>query len=296
MGQPRERRVQAGGLSHHVVEWGAEDGTPVLLCHGFLDLAWGWDRVGRRLAAAGCRAVAFDWRGHGETEWVGAGGYYHFPDYVRDLTELVPALFDADAAGPPHLVGHSMGGTAASLFAGTMPDAIRSLTMIEGLGPPAHDASLTPDRFGAWIRDMKKVRSRRANPKAPPMQSLDDALYRMRVQNPELDEAWGLFLAEKGTCPTEDGEGLDFRFDPLHRTTSPVPFRLSAHRAFLQRIAVPTLLVHGSRGYRLPDEGPRAAEIAHARSVEFDDVGHMIHWFADEKLSATLVAFFDDAG
>lgn len=298
--EARERRLEASGLSHHVIEWGPRDGTPVLLCHGFLDLAWGWEKVGHRLAAEGCRVVAFDWRGHGETDWVGPGGYYHFPDYVRDLAELVPQLFGtAVHGGPdprPHLVGHSMGGSVATLFAGAVPDAIRSLTLIEGLGVPGPDPAETPDRFGAWLRGLEKVKDRRANPRVSPMESLDDALYRMRMQNAELDDGWGLFLADKGTRPAKNGDGLEFRFDPLHRTTAPVPFRPSAHRAFLRRITVPTLLVHGSRGFRLEDEGERGALIADSQSLEVADVGHMVHWFADEELSRALLAFFSDVG
>jgi pimeloyl-ACP methyl ester carboxylesterase len=283
MDQRSERMVEANGLSHHVITWGTGDGPKVLLCHGFLDIAWGWDRVAGRLADAGCVVTAFDWRGHGESARVGQGGYYHFPDYVLDLSELVKTLFDA----PPHLVGHSMGGTACSLFAGTVPEAIRSLTLIEGLGPPAHAAALTPDRFGAWLRGVEKMRGRARKP----MADIAEVLKRMRVQNPGLDDEWGGFLAEKATEPSPDGQGLVFRFDPLHRTTAPVPFRLSTYRAFLGRITVPTLLVGGSKGFRVEGEKKRAQEIPDHRFVELEGIGHMVHWFAAEELTKALLAF-----
>ena len=82
---PRERFVPANGLRHHVVEWGEPDAPTVLLAHGFLDLAWSFRDVAQRLAERGFRCVAWDWRGHGESEHIGAGGYYHFADYVLDL-------------------------------------------------------------------------------------------------------------------------------------------------------------------------------------------------------------------
>jgi len=287
MAEPVERQLEVNGLDHHIITWGEGSGPRVLLCHGFLDLAWGWDRVGRRLADAGYVAVAFDWRGHGESAWVGPGAYYHFPDYVLDLSEIVKSLFDA----PPHLVGHSMGGTACSLFAGTLPDAIRSLTLIEGLGPPAHAAALTPDRFGAWLRGVEKMKGREPRP----MADIAAVLKRMRVQNPDLDDAWGGFLAEKATKPGPDGEGLVFRFDPLHRTTSPVPFRLSSYRAFLGRITAPTLIVGASQGFRVEGEKDRAGEIASHRFLELEGVGHMIHWFAADALTEALTTFFAQA-
>src|SRR5262249_1417104 len=80
------------GLRYHLLEWGAEHAASahtVLLVHGFLDFAWGWNDVATRLAAAGLHVVAPDMRGHGDSERVGAGGYYHFMDYVADLAEVV---------------------------------------------------------------------------------------------------------------------------------------------------------------------------------------------------------------
>ena len=99
-------------------------GETILLCHGFLDCAASFARVATALAERGHRAIAFDWRGHGKTDWVGAGGYYHFPDYALDLYELTAAL----ELERYHLVGHSMGGTATTLFAGSRPAGLRSLT------------------------------------------------------------------------------------------------------------------------------------------------------------------------
>jgi pimeloyl-ACP methyl ester carboxylesterase len=205
-----ESRVVANGLEHHVLTWTPRDAPArdetVVLCHGFLDLAWSWAPVARRLVRARYRVVAFDWRGHGESDWIGPGGYYHFPDYVLDLAELLPKL----SREPPHLVGHSMGGTACATFAGTKPDAVRTLALLEGIGPDTHDPAITPDRFGAWLRTVERVRAR-----APRvMASKDEALARMRVQNPELGGELGALLVDKGTKPSEDGAGGRFSVRP----------------------------------------------------------------------------------
>ncbi|MFW6050805.1 MAG: alpha/beta fold hydrolase [Myxococcota bacterium] len=282
MTAPRERFVTANGLRHHVVEWGEGGGPPVVLCHGFLDVAFGFDAVARRLAAAGHRAIAFDFRGHGETDWVGPGGYYHFPDYTLDLHELLGQLAD----GPVHLVGHSMGGTVACMYAGTVPERVRTLTLVEGIGPPPFPLERTPERFRSWFEGVARARGR--EPRV--MRGLDEALARMRIQNPDLPDDLGRFLAEKATRPV-DGGGRAWRFDPLHRTTSPVPFRLEAFRAFLERIEAPVLAVAGERGYRLEDEQARLALLPGARLVEIPAVGHMIHWLAPDALAAHLRTF-----
>src|SRR5258706_3132064 len=78
----RERLVHANGLEHHVLEWNMGGAPTIVCCHGFLDLGWSFVWLAEELAAAGFRVVAFDWRGHGESEHVGRGGYYHFADYI----------------------------------------------------------------------------------------------------------------------------------------------------------------------------------------------------------------------
>src|SRR5262245_7125425 len=121
---PTSRRVPLGtGLTHHVLEWGADDPSrdhTVILLHGFLDIAWGWVAVAEPGLAARFHVVAPDLRGHGDSDRVGAGGYYHFPDYLADLHELVAKLGRARVS----LVGHSMGGGIAAYYAGSFPERI----------------------------------------------------------------------------------------------------------------------------------------------------------------------------
>jgi len=280
-----EHTVVAGGLRHHVLEWPA-DGETVLLGHGFLDLGWSWKAVAERLQAAGYRCVAWDWRGFGETEHVGRGGYYHFPDYVRDLEDLVRW---AAPEGRVHLVGHSMGGTVATMYAGVRSDRLLTLTLVEGLGPPSFGFDRTPEKFRAWLRSLEKQQARE-----PRSFTLRHALSRMRMQNPELPEELGLFLAEKSTAPnpTEElPEGRSWRFDRLHRTTSPMPFRVEVFAAFLKAIEVPTLVVGGEKGFRLSDEAERVAHLRDARLREIPEVGHMIHWLAPDALADAWLEF-----
>lgn len=280
--EPVESWAVAGGLSHHVVRWGRTDAPAVVLCHGFLDLAWSWDAVARRLARSGYQAIAFDWRGHGETEWIGRGGYYHFPDYVRDLDELLPQW----SPEPVVLVGHSMGGTACAMYAGTRPQRIRRLVLVEGLGPPAHSADYTPDKYEAWLRTLARPSGRTHRPLA----SVAQALERMRIQNPHLPDELGTFLAEKATRPANEG-GRVWRFDPMHRTTSPMPFQPELFATFTRRIEAPTLIVMAEHGHRLPDETSRAETIANRHVEEVPGVGHMIHWFAPEALADAMIRF-----
>ena len=88
MPEPREKFVYSLGLPIHYLEWGEPDGEPIVLIHGYLDLAHSWRALVAALEKKLSRArwiIAPDCRGHGDSGWVGAGGYYYFPDYVLDL-------------------------------------------------------------------------------------------------------------------------------------------------------------------------------------------------------------------
>lgn len=276
---PREHRVFANGLGHHVLEWGEGPRTVVLL-HGYLDQAASFDGIARRLAERGLRVLAPDFRGHGETDWVGPGGYYHFPDYTLDLESWLTAMgiesFD--------LVGHSMGGTVATMYAGIRPKRVRTLVSIEGLGPMDSAAEEAPDRFVRWFDGVDRVRRRRGTPIA----SHEEALERLRVMHPTLPDELGRLLAEKAVKPHESGAGFAWRFDPLHQTQSPIPFRLELYRAFLARIEAPTLVLLGENGMRLPDEDERIRRIRDVRKVELAGQGHMVHWHAPAEVAACI--------
>lgn len=281
----RERFVRANGLSHHVIEWGPPDAAEtVLLCHGFLDLGWGFAALAPRLAARR-RVVAFDFRGHGESDWIGAGGYYHFADYVLDLHELVPQL----CAGPVHLVGHSMGGTVSTLFAATHPERIATLSLLEWLGPPADDARLAPARMKTWLAGVDQVRAA-GPPSALP--DLDHAAARLGARHPGVAAELVRFLAAKNTCPHPSGQGLSWRFDPLHRTRSPAGFDRERFLEFTRLIAAPTLLVQGEHGMRHAEQDGRAQSLALARTVSVAGAGHMMHWTHADEVAGLLELHF----
>lgn len=292
--------VVANGLAHHVLRWGAWEGEvaaspPVVLCHGFQDVAYSYELVARELVNRGRSVLAFEWRGHGRTDAVGAGGYYYFADYVRDLHTLTRAL-GLGAAMPYDLVGHSMGGTACAMFAGTRPQGLRALALIEGSGPPsdadlatdegrARDATLAADRLVDWLRTVDRVLDKPARP----LRDRDEALTRLRVMHPDLDGPLGRFIAEHSVVERE--HGLAFAFDPLHRTRAPYPFRRDTFVELLRRVDVPTLVVTGTVGWRAPDHTERVAALRDRTDLELEG-GHMLHWHRPRALGTALARFF----
>lgn len=274
----REQMVLANGLKHHVMQWGDEAHPAIVLAHGWADCGESFTEVAEELAQKDFRVIAFDWRGFGKTEWVSHGGYYHFPNYVLDLDELVHAL----ALQRYALVGHSMGGTASAMFAGSRPTGLVSLVLAEGLGPPA-----AVDGYDRRLREwIDGVRAHRSKP-IKPMPNVEEAIKRLRVQHPDLGDELAARIVPR-LLRTEP-DGLYFAFDPLHRTRSPIPFRLDLFSEVLKAIAVPVLIVSGETGYRNADHAQRVGWISDAREASIPAVGHMMHWHAPSTF-ATLIA------
>ena len=121
----------------------------------FSTTAWGWQPMVEAALAAGLHVVAPDMRGHGDSDWIGPGGYYHFPDYLADLHEVS----GRSGARSVSLVGHSMGGSIAAYYAGSFPERMHKLALLEGLGPPESKDAM-PARVATWLAAWKKVREK----------------------------------------------------------------------------------------------------------------------------------------
>lgn len=265
-------------------------GPRVLLLHGFLDAASTFEQLTEPMAEAGLEVVAPDLRGFGASDRIGAGGYYHFPDYVADVEALVHALGEPRVA----VVGHSMGGGVATLFAGAVPDAVGRLAVLEGWGPMDTPPELGVEQMRRHLRDLKKV-----DRAGRPLASMEDAVDRLVASHPRIPRAILASRAERLTRREADGL-LRWAWDPLHRTTSPTPFNAAVYASFLRAITCPTLAVSGGvHGWHPPDEEERLTLVRDLRRAELPDAGHMMHWTAPAQLAALLVPFLlegDDHG
>ena len=279
----RSRKLSlATGLTYNVAEWDAHPGElTFVLVHGFADMAVGcWARVAERLAPHG-HVIAPDLRGHGDSDWISGGGYYYFMDYVADLDDVIAQL----ARPRVVLVGHSMGGTVCGYYAGARPTRLTALALLEGLGPPDRGELDGPDRTAAWIDAWRIARTPRR-----PMASIDEAVRRLRKNDPRLDEVAARQVAEAGTRPVEGG--VVWKHDPLHRTAGPYGFRLEPTIRAWKRIACPTLLVDGADSeLNLPadERARRRAHFADHRHVVVADAGHAIPRHQPARVAALIL-------
>jgi pimeloyl-ACP methyl ester carboxylesterase len=115
----------APGLKLHVTEWGPKDGWPVVILHGGSHNASHWTEVCRHLPPE-LRCIVPDQRGHGRSDRA-PDGDYSCEGQVADLVALLDALAIPRCA----LVGHSMGGLNALHLAGTRPERVSALVLVD---------------------------------------------------------------------------------------------------------------------------------------------------------------------
>lgn len=118
-------RGYAGSLA--VSDGGAGNAAPVLLVHSFAGSADQWFPQLEHLRQTR-RAVAFDWRAHGQSEASPTNDYS-----IQAVADDIDVVADKLGLDRFVLVGHSMGAAAAAKYAALHSDRVVAL-VLEGLG------------------------------------------------------------------------------------------------------------------------------------------------------------------
>jgi pimeloyl-ACP methyl ester carboxylesterase len=281
----RSLTVPVRGLQYHVCEWGDADAPPLVMLHGWMDVGASFQFVVDALPGR-WRILAPDWRGFGRSSWPAADCYW-FPDYLADLEALLDALI---GEAPLALLGHSMGGNVAMLYAGVRPARVHRLINLEGFGLRAAPPEEAPARYAQWLDELK------AKPGLRDYASVDEVIARLRKTNPRLTPARAAFVAQHWAQRTAAGR-WQIAGDPAHRIVNPVLYRWPEVQACWARISAPVLWVEGAQTDAHKWAGS-TEELARRRAVlpnlEFElvqDAGHMIHHDQPEELARLLAAF-----
>jgi pimeloyl-ACP methyl ester carboxylesterase len=236
----------------------------------------------------GWHVVAPDWRGFGLSQWV-PGGVYWFPDYMADLDALLNR-FAPDR--PVDLVGHSMGGNVAGLYAGIRPERVARLALLEGFGLPRTESAAAPDRYRKWLEELADAPSLRG------YASLDAVAQRLMRNNPRLERDRAQFLAPHWARQLESGEVV-LTSDPGHKRVNPVLYRLDEAIACWRRITAPTLWVWGDGKWMRDwfktgeqDLADRRSAFRQLTEVTIQNAGHMMHHDQPGELARVLEEFF----
>jgi len=278
----RRRDLEIRNANYCLWEWGDPAAPLIVYLHGWADSGSTFQFVVDELQRP-WRVVAPDWRGFGRSRC--DCNSYWFPDYLADLDEIL-GICSPDQ--PVRLVGHSMGGNIAALYAGTMPERVRAFVNIEGFGLPDSDPSGAPRRYREWIEAM------RADQAFSAYASMTSLATRIARRHGGMTEAAAMFVAEQWGTRRDDGSVV-LRADPRHRLPNPVLYRRAEAEACWRAIDADVLLVSGSKSEFAVRAGPGAAGLfPGSRSVVIEGAGHMLHFEAPRRLAEEIEGFLAD--
>lgn len=290
----RSEFVPIRNLQYHVRVWGEPTAgkAPLVMVHGWMDVAASYQFVVDAFAQDRY-VIAPDWRGYGDTN-SGKVDNYWFPDYLADLDFLLDHYAPGQAVD---LVGHSMGGNVAMLYAGVRPERIRRLVNLEGFGMPATQAAQAPGRYAKWMDELKKLHAGDLDLKA--YDAVQGVARRLMRTNPRLDQHKADWLAQYWARPNAEGKWL-IMGNPAHKITNAQLYRVDEVLEIYKRITAPTLAVEASDNsmeqwwqgkYSLAEYHERLRAVPHARIELIAEAGHMMHHDQPEKLAALIEQF-----
>lgn len=210
---------------------------PKVLClHGWLDNANSFYPLIPLLLQYDC--VSIDLPGHGKSDHL----QHTVPYTIASSAHY--ALQTADALGWDdfHIIGHSLGGCIAPVCALMEPDRIKSLTLIDALGPIAEPANALPERLKRFHLEMKM----RTTTRPRVFDNIDQAID-SRLKATIMTKGAAKLIVERQLEKVKNG--LKWSFDSKLRAASPSYFSEEQVQFILKSISCPTLCVAASDGY-----------------------------------------------
>jgi pimeloyl-ACP methyl ester carboxylesterase len=285
----RRRTVSSSGVDLAVYEWGDESAPPMVLAHGGFDFAGTFDGFAPMLADAGYRCVAWDARGHGDSD---RAVLYSWGADMRDALAVI------DSIGPASLpfVGHSKGGGVLLELADACPHRVSHVINLDGLPsnnnwPDVSDRERTrmvQTEIAGWLDHRRRAADGQRKPG-----TIDELAQRRSQMNPRLELDWLRYLVTVGA--RHDPDGWRWKIDPALRLGGFGPWRPEWSMQRVPGIGVPFLGVLGLEpevmGWGTQPDDVLPYLPAGAEFVPLEGVGHFVH-IEQPRLVADLVLEF----
>jgi len=274
--EPMHRWKGAGGLTIAGDTWGDPSGPLVALLHGGGQTRHAWKGAGETLGAAGYHAVAFDARGHGDTDWAAPEAYgAHM--MVEDLKCVARALGSEN----PILVGASMGGGVSLLAIGTGAIDARALVLVD-IAPKIEPAG------SQRIQDFM-------DQKPEGFDSLEEVADAIAAYQPQRPRPRNLDGLAKNVRRAPNGK-YRWHWDPARRRlqVNDTEYARRLNEA-AESLTLPTLLVRGGLSDVLSEEGAQSflKQCPHAEYVNVENAAHMIAGDRNDVFAGSVIDFLN---
>lgn len=277
-----EFQFRAGALDLHGVLTSKDERPNAVALHGWLDNANSFARLAPLLPDVNIAAI--DFPGHGRSAHRPADDFYHFVDYAYAAV----CAMDAIGLESGTLIGHSMGAAIALLVAGTYPDRVKRLILIDGMAPLPGSAERAPQHLRDGISDRLQSGDSRHRRYA----TLEEMKERMQHANPMLTDPACWALLERGAV--NHGTYWTFAHDLRLRNASLIRFNEATNRSFMSRVTAQTLLFRAEHGGLQDDElvSERARCFKHIEIVTVEG-DHHVHLNTPNVVAGPIEKFID---
>lgn len=262
------------GTTLYCKDWGS--GPPVVFCHGWPLSSDAWESQMVFLAAHGYRCIAHDRRGHGRSSQPSKGN--EMDTFADDLAELIGQL---DLKGIT-LIGHSMGGGEVARYLGRHgTERVAKVVLVSAVTP----LMLKTDR----------------NPGGLPMEAFDKIRAGVLADRSQFfkDLTGPFYGANRPGAKVSQGVRRGFWLQAMQ---GGMKNELECIKAFsetdfthdLEKIDVPTLIIHGDDDQIVPIEASARAtakQIKHSTLKIYAGGSHGLADTHKEQLNADLLAF-----
>ncbi|QBN18844.1 alpha/beta fold hydrolase [Flavobacterium nackdongense] len=232
------------------------EGQPLLILHGFLGMSDNWKTIGQQFAADGFQVHLLDLRNHGRS--------FHSDEFSYEL--MAQDVFDycrANSLEKITILGHSMGGKTAMLFAAEHPEMVEKL-IVADIGPkfyPPHHQTI--------------------------LEGLNAVDFSLKPSRNEVEEVVAKHISDFGTRQfllkslywIEPGQ-LAFRFNlPVFNTKiEEIGKSLPENASF----GNPTLFIRGGNSNYILDEDFELIQ-RHFSDVRIETIPNVGHWLHAEN-------------
>jgi pimeloyl-ACP methyl ester carboxylesterase len=281
--QPRIEMVAMRSGRIAVTHWGPAKRAPIVMLHGMLDCAAMYQFVVDSLPDDWDFA-GIDWRGYGHSD--DRADLYWLPDNLADLEVLLDRLSPEE---PARVIGHSLGGTVATTYAGVRPGRNAWVINIEGFGAPPRAHMPAPVRLTRWLDELRRPAQSKV------YASLEELAARVARRHPRLPADRAHYLAWAWSREVEGG--YEIAADPKHRLMQPLRLRREQMDECWSQIRCPILMLAGAQSEFLTGVGGDAelqrwrTLIPHIEVGTIEGAGHMVPHEQPERLADEIMRF-----